>query len=94
MPPSLVDEVVHASGRGERRMRPLPAPVMVCFVLAVVLFPGCGYRRAWAALKVRWPGSVVADPSAAALCQATCQVSKIRGLARPTSPAAYDLVRD
>lgn len=70
VPPSLVDEVVRAAGRGERRVRLLPARVVVYFVLAMVLFPECGYRRVWASLTARWPGSALADPSAAALRQA------------------------
>jgi hypothetical protein len=70
VPRSLVDEVVRAVGRGERRVRLLPARVVVYFVLAMVLFPDCGYRRVWAALTARWPGSVLVDPSAAALRQA------------------------
>lgn len=70
VPPSLVDEVVEASGRGERRVRLLPARVVVYFVLAMGLFTGCGYRRVWAALTAGWPFGSVADPSAAALRQA------------------------
>ncbi|MDX3697636.1 transposase domain-containing protein [Streptomyces europaeiscabiei] len=38
VPPSLVDEVVRAAGRGERRVRLLPARGVVYFVLAMVLF--------------------------------------------------------
>ncbi|MGW7688418.1 IS4 family transposase [Streptomyces asiaticus] len=69
VPPSLVDEVIQAAARGERRVRLLPARVVVYFVLAMVLFGDCGYRRVWAALTARWPGAAVADPSAAALRQ-------------------------
>ncbi|GAA5702521.1 hypothetical protein Save01_03338 [Streptomyces avermitilis] len=70
IPPSLVDEVVEATGRTERRVRLLPARVTVYFVLAMALFGDCGYRRVWAALTAGWPRGSVADPSAAALRQA------------------------
>ncbi|MBZ9638415.1 IS4 family transposase [Streptomyces sp. PSKA30] len=70
VPPSLVDEVVQAAGCGERRVRLLPARVVVYFVLALGLFGDCGYRRVWAAMTARWPHGTVADPSAAALRQA------------------------
>ncbi|MCQ6253275.1 IS4 family transposase [Streptomyces malaysiensis] len=70
VPPSLVDEVVEAAGRGQHRVRLLPSRVMVYFVLAMGLFTDCGYRRVWAALTARWPRWAVADPSAAALRQA------------------------
>jgi len=45
----LVDEVVHAAGRKERRVRLLPARVVVYFVPAMALFTDCGYRGVWAA---------------------------------------------
>lgn len=61
---------MEAAGRGQRRVRLLPARVVVYFVLAMGLFADCGYRRVWAALTVGWPCSAVADPLAAALRQA------------------------
>ncbi len=70
VPPSLVDEVVQAAGCGQRRVRLLPARVVVYFVLAMGLFGECGYRRVWAAMTAGWPRGMVADPSAAALRQA------------------------
>ncbi|WP_308312107.1 IS4 family transposase [Streptomyces albipurpureus] len=70
VPPSLVDEVVHAAGRKERRVRLLPARVVVYFVLAMALFTDCGYRGVWAALTAGLPGTLVPDPSTAALRQA------------------------
>ncbi|MGH8902905.1 MAG: IS4 family transposase [Egibacteraceae bacterium] len=44
-PPELVDEVVAATGRTERRHRLLPARVTVYFVLAMCLFFGQGYEE-------------------------------------------------
>ncbi|MFJ2307643.1 transposase domain-containing protein [Streptomyces sp. NPDC087787] len=70
VPVSLVDEVVQAADCGQRRVRLLPARVVVYFVLALGLFGDCGYRRVWAAMTARWPTGMVADPSAAALRQA------------------------
>lgn len=70
VPPQLVDEVVRVTGRTERRVRLLPARVVVYFVLAMVLFGDCGYRGVWAALTARWPHTAVPDPSTAALRQA------------------------
>ncbi|MFE2025488.1 transposase domain-containing protein [Streptomyces hygroscopicus] len=70
VPPDLVDEVLAATGRLEKRVRMLPARVVVYFVLAMTLFGDCGYRGVWAALTAGMPGHVVPDPSAAALRQA------------------------
>lgn len=70
IPPSLVDDVVREAERTERRVRLLPARVVVYFVLAMGLFADCGYRRVWAALTAGWPRAEVPDPSAAALRQA------------------------
>ncbi|MGW1108813.1 transposase domain-containing protein [Streptomyces sp. NPDC002540] len=44
-PPELVDEVVAECGRAERRQRPLPARLVVYFVLAMCLFAGQGYEE-------------------------------------------------
>ena len=44
-PPELVDEVVGASGRGERRTRLLPARLVVYYVLAMTLFSSASYEE-------------------------------------------------
>jgi hypothetical protein len=44
-PPELVDEVVAAAGRGERRHRLLPARVVVYYVLAMALFSDASYEE-------------------------------------------------
>lgn len=44
VPPDLVDEVLCATGRVERRVRKLPSRVVVYFVLAMALFPREAYR--------------------------------------------------
>ncbi|MCG0284838.1 transposase domain-containing protein [Streptomyces sp. PSAA01] len=61
---------MEAAGCGQRRVRLLPARVVVYFVLALGLFGECGYRRVWTAMTAAWPRGRVADPSAAALRQA------------------------
>jgi Insertion element 4 transposase N-terminal/Transposase DDE domain len=62
-PPELVDRVVDATGRRERRQRLLPARVVVYFVLAMCVFSQVGYEEvarllthglAWAR---RWRGA-------------------------------------
>jgi Insertion element 4 transposase N-terminal/Transposase DDE domain len=62
-PPELVDRVVDATGRRERRQRLLPARVVVYFVLAMCVFSQIGYEEvarllthglAWAR---RWRGA-------------------------------------
>jgi Insertion element 4 transposase N-terminal/Transposase DDE domain len=62
-PPQLVDRVVDATGRRERRQRLLPARVVVYFVLAMCVFSQVGYEEvarllthglAWAR---RWRGA-------------------------------------
>ena len=45
VPASLVGEVVAQCGRQEKRVRALPAVVMVYFMLALGLFSGQGYRE-------------------------------------------------
>lgn len=44
-PPSLVDEVLSGTGRVQRRIRLLPARVVVYFVLAMCLFSGQSYEE-------------------------------------------------
>jgi hypothetical protein len=67
VPPVVVDEVLAATGRVEKRVRLLPARVVVYFVLAMTLFGDCGYRGVWAALTAGLSGRWVPDPSTAAL---------------------------
>jgi Insertion element 4 transposase N-terminal/Transposase DDE domain len=44
-PPSLVDEVVAATGRAEQRQRLLPARLVVYYVLAMTLFSEASYEE-------------------------------------------------
>ena len=45
VPPALVRQVVAECGRAERRVRALPAVLMVYFVIGLALFSGQGYRE-------------------------------------------------
>ncbi|MFJ8495978.1 IS4 family transposase [Streptomyces sp. NPDC094038] len=64
--PHLVDEVLAVTCRVQKRVRKLPSRVVVYFVLAMTLFPGCGYAGVWASLTAGLRSRAV-EPSAAAL---------------------------
>lgn len=66
--PALVDQVLEATRRTQRRVRALPSRVMVYFVLAMALL-GRGYRGVWSALTTGL-GLATPDPSTSALSQA------------------------
>src|SRR5579859_7307700 len=46
-PPELVDRVVGEAGVREQRARTLPSRVVVCYLLAMVLFFQSGYGEVW-----------------------------------------------
>jgi transposase IS4-like protein len=48
--PELVDDVLAVTRRVQRRVRKLPSRVVVYFILATTLFPGCGYAGVWASM--------------------------------------------
>lgn len=70
IPFEMVDEALAATGRGQRRLRLLPARVVVYLLLAGCLFAGLGYPRVWTKLTAGLSGLPVADPCPAALRQA------------------------
>ncbi|WP_327119084.1 IS4 family transposase [Nocardia sp. NBC_01730] len=72
VPFEMVDEVLGATMSVQRRVRDLPARVVVYLLLAAGLFAELGYRQVWARLTVCLPGS--ARPSASALTQARRRV--------------------
>jgi len=47
LPFDLVDAVLQETGTVQRRLRELPSRVGVYFVLALALYPQCGYLRVW-----------------------------------------------
>jgi Insertion element 4 transposase N-terminal len=50
LPFELVDDVLAQTGTTQQRLRALPSPTGVYFVLALGLFPQIGYARVWAKL--------------------------------------------
>ena len=79
IPPSLVDEVLEATGRVERRHRLLPARVVVYFTLAMCLWADEGYEEVARLLvgglkrMARWRGSWRV-PTTGALTQARARL--------------------
>jgi hypothetical protein len=70
VPFEMVDDVLAATGRTQRRVRLLPARVVVYLLLAGCLFADLGYRQVWAKLVAGLRGLPVPDPCGSALRQA------------------------
>jgi len=70
VPFEVVDEALSATGAGQRRVRVLPARVVVYLLLAGCLFAEVGYRQVWHKLTAGLCGLAVARPSENALWQA------------------------
>ncbi|MEV5212484.1 IS4 family transposase [Micromonospora sp. NPDC053740] len=70
VPFEMVDDVLAATRRSHRRVRLLPARVVVYVLLAGCLFADLGYRQVWAKLVAGLRGLSVPDPSGSALRQA------------------------
>lgn len=70
VPFEMVDDVLAATRRTQRRVRLLPARVVVYLLLAGCLFTDCGYRQVWAKLVAGLRGLPVPDPCGSALRQA------------------------
>jgi hypothetical protein len=70
VPFEMVDDVLAATRRTQRRVRLLPARVVVYLLLAGCLFADLGYRQVWARLVAGLRGLPVADPTGSALRQA------------------------
>jgi hypothetical protein len=87
VPFEMVDEVLAATRRTQRRVRLLPARVVVYLLLAGCLFADLGYRQVWAKLVAGLRGLPIGDPSASALRQARQRLGP-----RPLR-ALFDLLR-
>jgi hypothetical protein len=87
VPFEMVDVVLAETGTCQRRMRDLPARVVVYLLLAGCLFAGLGYRQVWLRLVAGLDGLPVPDPTAAALSQAR------RRLGPAPLRALFDLLR-
>ena len=70
VPFEMVDEVLAAAGRVQRRVRLLPARVVVYLLLAGCLFAELGYRQVWQKLTAGLDSLGLAEPSSSALRQA------------------------
>ncbi|MFF0659605.1 IS4 family transposase [Micromonospora tulbaghiae] len=70
VPFEMVDDVLATTRRTQRRVRLLPARVVVYLLLAGCLFADLGYRQVWARLVAGLRGLPVPDPSGSALRQA------------------------
>jgi hypothetical protein len=70
VPFEMVDAVLEETRRVQRRVRDLPARVVVYLLLAGCLFAEAGYSQAWRRLAAGLDGLPVAAPSASALTQA------------------------
>jgi Insertion element 4 transposase N-terminal/Transposase DDE domain len=87
VPFEMVDAVLVATARVQRRVRDLPSRVVVYLLLAAGLFEGCGYRQVWARLVAALDRLPVATPTASALAAARRRVG-----AAPLA-ALFDLLR-
>jgi len=70
VPFEMVDAVLEQTCRVQRRVRDLPARVVVYLLLAGCLFADLGYGQVWRRLTAGLGGLDAADPSASALTQA------------------------
>jgi Insertion element 4 transposase N-terminal/Transposase DDE domain len=87
VPFEMVDAVLAETGTVQRRIRDLPARVVVYLLLAGCLFAELGYRQVWLRLIAGLDGLPVADPTEAALSQAR------RRLGPAPVRALFDLLR-
>ncbi len=88
IPPSLVYDVLEATDRCERRVRLVPARVVVYFVLAMALFSSDGYHGVWASLVKGLGGVTARMPSTPALSQARARLGRLRWPPRVSVPVA------
>jgi hypothetical protein len=71
---ALVDAVLDETGARERRLRLLPARVVVYFVLALALFEHCSYRPVWGKLTAALSTLAPICPAASSLARARRRV--------------------
>ncbi|MFD8501112.1 IS4 family transposase, partial [Amycolatopsis sp. NPDC059657] len=82
VPPQVIDEILAQTRRTQRRVRLLPARVVVYFVLALTLFPGRGYGGVFGALTAGADTEPARTPGIAALraARARLGVAPLRAL--------------
>lgn len=71
---ALVDAVLEETGARERRLRLLPARVVVYFILALALFEHCSYRAVWGKLTAALDVLAPIRPAASSLARARRRV--------------------
>jgi hypothetical protein len=67
---ALVDAVLAETGAREKRVRLLPARVVVYFLLALALFEHGSYRAVWGKLTAHLPAAVLVCPAVSSLVRA------------------------
>lgn len=87
VPFELVDAVLAECGTVQRRLRKLPARVVVYLLLAAALFEDCGYREVWRKLTGALAGLPLVKVTSTALWHARCRLG-----VRPMR-ALFDLLR-
>jgi Insertion element 4 transposase N-terminal/Transposase DDE domain len=87
VPFEMVDAVLAETRTGQRRIRALPARVVVYLLLAGCLFAELGYRQVWLRMVAGLDGLPLADPTEAALTKAR------RRLGPAPLRALFDLLR-
>lgn len=70
----LVDAVLEETGTREKRVRLLPARVVVYFTLALALFEHCSYKAVWGKLTVTLGPLALICPAASSLARARRRV--------------------
>ena len=93
VPFEMVDAVLEETRRGERRVRDLPARVVVYLLLAGCLFSELGYVQVWGRLTAGLSGLPAASPTASAMAQARRRLGpgplrELFALLRGPAPAA------
>ena len=93
VPFEMVDAVLEQTCRVQRRVRDLPARVVVYLLLAGCLFAELGYSQVWHRLTAGLDGLPVAAPTASAMTQARRRLGpgplrELFALLRGPSPAA------
>jgi Insertion element 4 transposase N-terminal/Transposase DDE domain len=74
VPFEMVDAVLAATCRTQRRVRDLPSRVVVYLLLAAGLFAELGYRQVWARLTAGLEAVPTAFPTSSALAQARTRI--------------------
>src|SRR5690349_13839440 len=84
----MVDEVLAATGRVQRRLRLLPARVVMYLALAGCLFAELGYPQVWLQLVAGLSGLALAELTSSALRQARQRLgpAPLRALFDPIRP--------